>query len=169
MVDRDTFKQLFSAEVPLLRAGGQNKKVILSPIMRYAIESFCDSAGHCLNRGPALNKVLSEGLDSLQTWIDDQSYLKRIRNFIVVNPNLIIAPDSVNKMETKTFKLYWKSGPIHMSTIGYKKLAAGLLEEMSSATFSRSASTAEMTAAVEAETSRGPTKKTEYTKSISSL
>jgi hypothetical protein len=115
MVDRDTFKQLFSAVVPLLRAGGQHKKVILSPLMRYAVESCCDNAGHCVNRGPALNKVLSEGLDSLHTWIDHQSYLKRIRNFIVVNPNLIIAPDSVNKMETKTFKLYWKSGAIHIA------------------------------------------------------
>jgi hypothetical protein len=155
MVDRDTFKQLFSAVVPLLRAGGQNKKVILSPLMRYAIESCCDSAGHCVNHGPALNKVLSEGLDSLHTWIDDQSYLKRIRNFIVVNPNLIIAPDSVNKMETKTFKLYWKSGPIHMAPIGYEKLAKGLLEEMSSATYSRAASTAEKAAAADPATPRG--------------
>jgi hypothetical protein len=115
MVDRDSFKQLFSAVV---RAGGQNK-VILSNLMRYAIESCCDSAGHCVNRGPALNKILSEGLASLETWIDDQSYLKRIRNFIVVNPNMIIAPDSMNKLKTKTFKLYWKSGPIHMTPMGY--------------------------------------------------
>jgi hypothetical protein len=72
-----------------------------------------------------------------------ESYLKRIRNFIVVNPNMVIAPDSVNKLETKTFKLYCKSGPIHMTTIGYKKLAVGIPQEIASTTFSRSASTAE--------------------------
>jgi hypothetical protein len=91
----------------------------------------------------------------VHTWIDNQTYLRRICNFIVVNPNLIIAPDSVNKMETKTFKLYWKSGPIHMAPIGYEKFATGLLEEMSSATFSRAASTAEKAAAAGTATSRG--------------
>jgi hypothetical protein len=90
MVERDEFKQQFSAAVPLLRAGGLHKKVSLSPLMRYAIESCCDSAEHCFNRGPALNRELSEGLATLETWIDDQSYLKRICNFLVVNPNMTL-------------------------------------------------------------------------------
>jgi hypothetical protein len=39
MIDRDNCKQLFSMSVPLLRAGGQNKKVLISPLSRYALET----------------------------------------------------------------------------------------------------------------------------------
>jgi hypothetical protein len=81
MIDRENFKQLFSMSVPLLRAGGQNKKVLVSPLGRYALESCCDDASHCSNRGGGLTQVLTEGLSNLETWVDDQAYLKRIRNF----------------------------------------------------------------------------------------
>jgi hypothetical protein len=134
MVDRDEFKQQFSLAVPLFRAGGLHKKIIVSPLMRYAIESCCDSALHCTNRGPALNKVLSEGLATLETWIDDQSFLKGIRNFLVVNPNLIIVPDNTQKKDAKTFKVYWKSGPVHMASIGYEK---AMLSRMQAASWRR--------------------------------
>jgi hypothetical protein len=87
LVDRDTFKQLFSVAVSLLRAGGQHKKVIITPLMRYAAENCCDDPAHCTNRGGNLNTILSEGLSTIETWIDDQVYLKRVRNFHVVNPN----------------------------------------------------------------------------------
>jgi hypothetical protein len=42
LIDSDKFKQLFSMAVPLLRAGEQLKKVLLSPLCRYAIENCCD-------------------------------------------------------------------------------------------------------------------------------
>jgi hypothetical protein len=156
MVDRDEFKQQFSMAVQLFRAGGLNKKVIVSPLMRYAIESCCDSALHCTNRGPALNKVLSEGLTT-GDWIDDQSYLKRIRNFMVVNPNLVIAPDNAYKKDAKTFKMYWKNGPVHMSSTGYEKLAQGILEELATGNFSRAvnADQPEATSRAEAGHERG--------------
>jgi hypothetical protein len=155
MVDRDDFKQQFSLAVPLFRAGGFNKKVIISPLMRYAVESCCDSALHCTNRGPALNKVLSEGLATLETWIDDQAFLKRIRNFLVLNPNLIIAPDHAQKKDARTFKAYWKDGPVHMASAGYEKLAAGIVEELASATFSRPVNTELIEATGKSEAARG--------------
>jgi hypothetical protein len=36
-IDRDAFKDLFGSAVPLLRAGGQHRKIILVPLMRYVL------------------------------------------------------------------------------------------------------------------------------------
>jgi hypothetical protein len=140
LLDRDAFKVYFSTAVPLLRAGGMCKKLIISPMMRYAAENCCANPAHCTNRGGNLNAVLSEGLATIETWIDDQCYLKRIRNFHVINPNLLITPDGISKSDTKTFKMYWKAGPVHMTALGYEKLSKSIVEELASAEFKRAES-----------------------------
>jgi hypothetical protein len=134
MIDKDNFKQLFSAAVPLLRAGGQNKKILISPISRYAVESCCS------NRRNGLTQVLTEGLSNLETWMDDQAYLKRIRNFMVFNPNDFFSPDNdtITKKDARVYKQCWKAGPVHMTSVGYEKMAASLLEALIEGTFSRS-------------------------------
>jgi hypothetical protein len=61
----------------------------------------------------------------LETWIDDQAFLKRIRNFHVVNPNDVITPDGLTKKDTRAFKMYWRSVLVHMTSVGYEKLVRG--------------------------------------------
>jgi hypothetical protein len=58
MVDRATLQ----CSGPSSQSRGPEQKG--DPVSPNSIESCWDSAGHCVNRGPALNKVLSEGLDS---------------------------------------------------------------------------------------------------------
>jgi hypothetical protein len=142
LIDRDKFKQLFSTAVPLLRAGGQNRKVLLSPLCRYALESCCDDSTHCVNRGSGLTQMLADGLGKIETWTDDQAYLKRIRNFLVYNPNDFLSPDedSVTKKDTKFYKMCWNAGPVHMSTFGYEKLAIAIIEAIADGNFSRTQS-----------------------------
>jgi hypothetical protein len=41
--DRDEFTQPVSFALPLLRAGGQHTKVLLTPLMRYAMENCCEN------------------------------------------------------------------------------------------------------------------------------
>jgi hypothetical protein len=50
LVDRDGFKELFSCSVPLLRASGNNRKLIIAPLMRYVLEGCCANLAHCTNR-----------------------------------------------------------------------------------------------------------------------
>jgi hypothetical protein len=138
LVDRDTFKQLFSVAVTLLRAGGQHKKVIITPLMRYDAENCCDDLVHCTNRGSNLNNILIEGLSTIETWINDQAYLKRVKNFHVVNPNDVITPVGSTKKDMPTFKTYWHAGPVHMTSTGYDKLVRGIVEEVAGATYKRS-------------------------------
>jgi hypothetical protein len=79
------------------------------------------------------------GLGNLETWTDGQAYLKRIRNFLVFNPNDFLSPDDapVTKRDAKLYKLCWNAGPAHMSPVGYEKLATSLLESVSEGNFSR--------------------------------
>jgi hypothetical protein len=59
MVDRDTFKKEFGMAVLLFRAGGLHKKLLISPLIRYAISNCCDKDGHCKNRSTGLNGVVA--------------------------------------------------------------------------------------------------------------
>jgi hypothetical protein len=68
-VDRDEFKQHFSKAVPLLRAGGQHKKILLTPLIRYAIQICCENTEHRSNRGPALNKLIYEKKPELENLV----------------------------------------------------------------------------------------------------
>jgi hypothetical protein len=139
MIDREKFKQLFSLAVPLLRAGGQNKKVLVSPLCRYALENCCEDPSHCTNRGAGLKKGMVAGLANLETWTDDQAYLKRIRNFLVFNPNDFLSPDDapVTRSDTRLYKICWNAGPVHMLPVGYEKLANSMLESVTEGIFSR--------------------------------
>jgi hypothetical protein len=145
MVDRDSFKKNFGTAVPLLRAGGLHKKVLISPLIRYAVSNCCDNEAHCTNRGTGLNTMMATGLANLETWLDDQAYLKRIRNFVVINPNNYFTSDTdgVTKSDTKAFKLLWRDGPVHMVDAGYQKLAKNILDALPEVTFSRSYSSEE--------------------------
>jgi hypothetical protein len=138
LIDRDDFKQIFSQAVPLLRAGGQHKKVLLSPLMRYTLEGCCTDEAHCTNR-KTFYPTMFEQLAEIETWMDDQSYLKRIRKYCVLNPNSILTPDldKLTKKDKTTFKQFWSAGPVHMTGTGYEYLATKLTEEIGNANFKR--------------------------------
>jgi hypothetical protein len=83
--------------------------------------------------------VLASGLDSLETWLDDQAYLKRIRNFCVINPNFFTPEDegSPRKVYMKSFKMLLRDDPVHISCTGYTKLAQCIVDSIPDITFSR--------------------------------
>jgi hypothetical protein len=139
MVDRDTFKKEFSKAVPLLRAGGLHRKLLLSPLIRYATHNCCDKDDHCTNRSTGLNTMLATGLANLETWLDDQAYLKRIRSFSVINPNNFLTSDTeaISKKDAKKFKQLW-NGPVHMSDAGYRELAKSIIDCLPDTNFKRS-------------------------------
>jgi hypothetical protein len=48
---RDEFRGLFTTVLPLLRAGLDNTKVLLSPLMRYIVQKCCEDDTHIINKG----------------------------------------------------------------------------------------------------------------------
>jgi hypothetical protein len=50
MVNRDEFRDLFTAVLPILRAGQQHTKILLTPLVRYLLHSCCRDISHITNR-----------------------------------------------------------------------------------------------------------------------
>ena len=51
LADWATFRKIFYVAIPLLRAGGENKKIILSPLPRYSTSKCCSEERHITNFG----------------------------------------------------------------------------------------------------------------------
>jgi hypothetical protein len=50
MADRNAIKSLFSIATPLFKAGGENVKVIVTPLMQYLKFGCCEDIKHISNR-----------------------------------------------------------------------------------------------------------------------
>jgi hypothetical protein len=142
LVDRGTFKSVFRLSVPLLRAGADCEKIIISPLLRLMKKGCCEDAGHVTNRRDKQLVVdIGEGLANVRTWIKELTFGKRIRNFKVLCPMMLLESDSEDLVEAAMrIKPYSSADPVHMTNEGYKFLTVSLLETISSVTFTRSTS-----------------------------
>jgi hypothetical protein len=143
LIDRDSFKELFSSSVPLLRAGVNKRKIILAPLMRYVLEGCCENPAHCINRNSDYMTILGEGVAIICEWLDDQSYLKQIHNFCVLTPMKLLDTGALDRAKAKRVMQFWTGGPVHMTVTGYEQLAQNLVEAIPQLTFTRSYSSQE--------------------------
>jgi hypothetical protein len=121
-VDRQGFRELFTLALPLLRAGKDHTKLLLTPLIRYAIEPCCSNTGHITNKREAnYGAALGEAMGNMAEWLQDMAYTRRIRNFVVVNPNDLMRAGS-------TPVNFWAEGPVHMNAQGYTALSAALVD-----------------------------------------
>jgi hypothetical protein len=79
MPDRKFFKKLFNKSVPMLRAGADAKKLILSPLQRYIHAPCCDDNTHLTNYGKYA-AAMGSGLADIKQWLKDPVFGKRICN-----------------------------------------------------------------------------------------
>jgi hypothetical protein len=131
VVDRDRFKEIFNLSVPLLRAGGECPKLLISPLLRYITSPCCKEANHLTNYGgPEYALLLGEAVDNMKTWLKDFTYGKKIRNFKVICSNTSIGFDEEEEVEKKRkLKEFWSSDPVHLSAPGYTKLASDIVKK----------------------------------------
>jgi hypothetical protein len=131
VVDREKFKELFNISVPILRAGGDCAKLVISPLLRYITAPCCREAGHLTNfGGPEYAMLLGEAVENMKGWLRDLTFGKRIRNFKVVCSNTCIGFDEDEEVEKKKkLKEYWTSDPVHLSAAGYGKLASDIVKK----------------------------------------
>jgi hypothetical protein len=47
--------------------------------------------------------------------ISDQAYLKRIRNFSVLNPTKLLDTSALDTAKAKRVMNFWTAGPVHMT------------------------------------------------------
>jgi hypothetical protein len=127
MAERSVLKTLFSLALPLFRAGGENLKVIISPMMRYITNSCCADPAHLTNRGTMEYKTtMGERLVDMATWLKDIAFFKRIRNYKILNPVDYVLEDGKYKRAAKKLAKLWED-PVHMKKEGYQIIATAFV------------------------------------------
>jgi hypothetical protein len=91
ILDRAAFRGLFIMAVPLLRSGGEECKVVISPLLRYIGSKCCGNPDHISNFGDKRYfEKLCSGLGKVTDWIKELSHSKRIKNYKVMCPNRLL-------------------------------------------------------------------------------
>jgi hypothetical protein len=125
---RDEFRGLFTTVLPLLRAGLDNTKVLLSPLMRYIVQKCCEDDSHIINKGHSnYGTNMGTALGEMSEWLRDLAFTRRVRNFIVMCPNEILGDEGSIKAGTRRVTAFWKDGPVHLTQEGYSALATSNL------------------------------------------
>ena len=113
VADWSAFRKIFYVSIPLLRAGGENKKLIFSPLPRFSTAKCCQDSGHITNFGKkGYGNNMGSKLADSHSWIDDFSRGKQIKNYEVICPaTTIMTGDDISKKDLAAF---WRgrSGPL---------------------------------------------------------
>jgi hypothetical protein len=134
---REEFKELLNTCVPILRAGGDCHKIILTPLARYVSGKCCIKANHIVNfADPAYGAELGRKLEEIRDWTKALAYTKRIRNFRVVSPQHLLGLDLAD-MEGCQLSDYWDADPVHLNEYGYDTLADAIINETCEESFNR--------------------------------
>jgi len=127
MVGDDGLKDIMHTILPLLRAGGEHKKLVISPIQRYVPSKCCEEVGHITNFSSpdyAANMVgkLKHIREALRSFINKRN----VRNFRVASGEKLLGwEEGVSGEELKEL---WGPDPIHLTTAGYKVMADKIVE-----------------------------------------
>jgi hypothetical protein len=138
VADHATVKLLVNTSTPLLRAGGDSEKIILSPLPRYILPC-CGDESHVNNRKENSFKVaMSEGLGEIRRSLKDLIFGKKIRNFKVLDPMLLLDSDNNDVGDwARESKKLWQSDPVHLTPGGYVALMEGLMKIYADLDFNR--------------------------------
>ena len=131
LADWSALKKIFTTSLPLIRAGGTNKKLILSPLPRYINSKCCDSESHITNfGGKAYTKGMGKQLADIHGWLDDLAHGKRLQSYEIICPSTFIglAENATlkDKAEREKLRDRWGTDPVHLIEVGYATLAEAL-------------------------------------------
>jgi hypothetical protein len=133
--DHSVIKGLVNTVTPLLRAGGENEKIILSPLPRY-MRRCCKDRAHLTNKKDSdYAAKMGEALAKMRDFMKDLIYGKRIRNFKVLSTTMLFMGDT----DTAADKLraFWKDDAVHMTPEGYAELVEAVVKVITTATYTR--------------------------------
>jgi uncharacterized membrane protein YgcG len=135
--DHHCMKHLVNLSVPVLRAGGDHEKIILSPLLRY-LKPCCRDKSHITNRKePEYFKELGSAVSDMRESVKDIVYGKKIRNFKVLEPVSLLATDEDDEAAAAKLMPYFKEDPVHLSSDGYAEILQGLLDFIFEGSFTR--------------------------------
>ena len=117
MADWPTLKKIFNTSIPLIRAGGKCKKIIISPLPKYFNSKCCEDSSHLTNfGGKQYAKTMGKRLADINEWLDDLAHGKRITNYSVLCPST--ATGLGDKMTATDLRDLWGFDPVHLNPAG---------------------------------------------------
>ncbi len=117
---------MVSTSIPLLRAGGQCRKVILTPGGRYKYNPCCNMTGHASNlRERNYVRWVEEKLIEMRGIVRDYVCMHNIKRASVIEMGQLLTPN-VGQSSYLHEEYIWVEDPVHLTSKGYSMAAAGL-------------------------------------------
>ncbi len=126
IANREEVKRMVSTSIPLLRAGGQWRKVILTPTGRYKYNPCCSITGHVSNiRERNYVRWMVEKLTELKGTVRDYVRMRNIKRATVIEMGQLLTPTAGQSGYLHEEEV-WGEDPVHLTAKGYSMAAAGL-------------------------------------------
>ena len=127
ILEGEELKELIKSVIPLLRAGGHHKKVLVTPMQRYVTAPCCSDPDHIINFGRATYAAdMVAGLATVREATRKVASDRRITNYRVASFEKLLGWR--DGTDNTTLKEYWGRDPIHLSPGGYRKVADNLVK-----------------------------------------
>jgi hypothetical protein len=140
--DKTVMRKLVNTSAPLLRAGGQSRKYILSPLLRYLTKPCCDDKLHLTNRSEKKKfiKNMAARMRDMKDEIKDLVFGKRIRAFKVLSSNLLLLEGADEQEQAQSLTTLWDEDPVYLVEEKYEVLVSALIERAKTETFTNTQS-----------------------------
>jgi hypothetical protein len=136
--DHNIVKHMVNTTIPVLRAGGDKEKIILSPLPRY-MKPCCRDKSHVVNRKePDYFANMGTAMRDIKESIKDVVFGKRIRSFKVLEPMTLLEEEEGDLATATKLKNYFNEDPVHLSGEGYADMLQCLLDTIMEGSFTRS-------------------------------
>jgi hypothetical protein len=135
--DHSIVKNIVNCSIPLLRAGGDAEKIILSPLPRY-MKPCCRDKQHITNRKEAdYFANMGSAMRDIKDSIKDLVYGKKIRSFKVLEPMTLLEEEEGDLATATKLKGYFSEDPVHLSADGYCDMLQCMLNVIMEGSFTR--------------------------------
>jgi hypothetical protein len=126
IANKEEVKKLVNKSIPLLRAGGLCRKIVLTPGARFKRYPCCTTRGHCSNRHEKDYEKWMEGkLAEVKGTIRDYIRMRNIKRVTVIEMGQLITPTPGLSAYLQDEEV-WGDDPVHMTPKGYSLAATGL-------------------------------------------
>jgi hypothetical protein len=135
VADKAAVKDLVHQFAPVLKALGNSRKLVMTPLARYWVAPCCVDPAHTVNyRTAGFLPRLGDAIAGLRDSIRDTLFVKKVPNFRVLCPNRIIGvgkrkQDPSDEEAAKAAAL-WGSDPVHPTSAAYRLIAETLEDDL---------------------------------------
>jgi hypothetical protein len=135
VADKAAVKDLVLQLAPVLKALGNSRKLVLTPLARYWVGPCCGDPTHTVNyRTAGYLPRHGDAIASLRDSIRDALFVKKVPNFRVICPNRMIGVghrrQELTDEEAAKAAALWGPDPVHPTSAAYRQIADSIEEDL---------------------------------------